>query len=108
MYKLGAISHNVFKEYRNNLTQVIRAAKSSYYRQIFSNFRTNTKKIWQTINEIKGNTHNKTTIMTLQYNNSLLNSPSDIFEAFSNYFSNIAPQLDSNLPQSNTNPIYYI
>ena len=55
MYKLGTVSHNIFKQYRNNLTQVIRAAKSNYYRQIFSNFRTNTKKIWQTINKMKGN-----------------------------------------------------
>ena len=43
MYKMGTISHDIYKQYRNNLTQVIRVAKSNHYRQIFSNFRTNKK-----------------------------------------------------------------
>ena len=108
MYKLGNISHDRFKQYRNNLTQVIRSAKLNYYRQIFINFKTNTKKIWQTINQIKGNSYKKNTTKSLQFNNVMLNDPSDISEAFSNYFSSIAPKLDSNLPQSNTNPKDYI
>lgn len=107
-YKLGIITHNHFKQYRNTLTQVIRFAKINYYRQIFSNFRNNTKKIWQTINELKGNTYNKNSINTLHYKDSILSNPLEISEAFSSYFSNIAPELDSKLPQSNKNPKDYL
>ena len=103
IYKLGTIPHHVFKHYRNNLTQVIRSAKWSYYRQIFSNFRTNTKKIWQIINEIKGNSCNKNNPKTLHYDNTEFSNPRDISEAFSKYFSNIAPHLDNKLPRSNRN-----
>ena len=38
----------------------------------------------------------------------MLNKPLDIAEAFSNYFSNIAPQLNNQLPNSNTNPNSYL
>lgn len=67
MYRLGIISHDIFKQFRNKLTQVIRTAKTNHYPQIFTNFRHNTKKIWQTINELKGNTYKTAAIKTLQY-----------------------------------------
>ena len=108
MYKLGTVSYDFFKQYRNQLTQVIRSAKANYYRQIFTNFKTNTRKVWQTINELKGNFHNIDTIKALQYDNKILNDPSDISQAFSNYFAKIAPDLDSNLALSNKNPKDYL
>lgn len=108
MYKLGTISHDTFKQYRNILTQVLRSAKTNYYRQIFVNFKNNTKKIWQTINELKGNTRNRNTTNTLFYENTLLKHPSDISKALNNYFSRIASDLDNNLPYSGTNPINYL
>ena len=108
MYKSGIVSHHIFKQYRNQLTQVVRQAKTNYYRQIFTNFKNNTKKIWQTINELKGNFHNINPIKTLKYDNKVLSDPLDISQAFSNYFSRIAPELDSKLPHSNINPIDYL
>lgn len=108
MYKLGIVSHHIFKQYRNQLTQVVRSAKTNYYRQIFINFKNNTKKIWQAINELKGNFQNKDTIKTLQYDNKVLSDPLDISHAFSNYFSKIAPDLESKLPHSNKNPLDYL
>ena len=103
MYKMGIISHENYKQYRNNLTQVIRTAKCNYYRNILCNFRNNTKKVWQIINEMKGNTSNKPNPKILHYNNTIFDNPKDISEAFSKYFSNIAPLLDNKLPQSNNN-----
>ena len=108
MYKLGTVSHDTFKQYRNILTQAVRSAKTNYYRQIFVNFKNNTKKIWQTINELKGNTRNRNTTNTLFYGNTLFKHPSDIAEAFNHYFSRIAIDLDNNLPYSCTNPKNYL
>ena len=108
MYKLGTVSHETFKQYRNYLTQIIRTAKINHYFQIFTNFRNNTKKIWQAINELKGNTNKVNNTKSLQYNNSILNDPSDISEAFSRYFSTIAPELDSKLPINNIEPKNYL
>lgn len=106
--KLGIITHETFKLYRNTLTQAIRLAKRNYYTNFFSEFKNNTKKIWQTINHLKGNTHKSTTINSLKVGNTTLYKPSDIAEAFSNHFSNIAPHLDNQLPKTNTNPNSYL
>ena len=108
MYKIGTVSHETFKQYRNHLTQIIRASKMNHYFQIFPNFRNNTKKIWQTINELKGNTNKVNNIKSLHYNNSLLTDSSDIAEAFTRYFSTIAPELDRRLPHTNINPKDYL
>ena len=108
MYKLGTVSHDTFKQYRNVLTQAVRSAKNNYYRQIFINFKNNTRKIWQTINELKGNTCKRNTTNTLMYKNTLFKHPLDISEAFNNYFSRIALDLDNSLPHSSTDPKYYL
>lgn len=106
MYKLGTATYDTFKRYRNNLTQVIRTAKTQYYLKKFTNFRNNNKKkkIWQTINKLKGNTHEETNINSLQFNDTVFRDPSHIAEAFSKHFSTIAPKLDSNLPNRDENP----
>lgn len=106
--KLGIISHATYKIYRNNLTKAIRNAKCNYYSNFFSDFKNNTKKIWQAINTLKGNSQENTKINSLKLSTTELNKPLDIAEAFSTYFSNIAPQLDSQLPNSNVNPNSYL
>ena len=108
MHKQGLVSHNHYKLYRNNLTRITRVAKSNHYRQIFCNFKNNTKKIWQTINEIRNNKHSKHNVTTLKLNDTTLDKPMDIAEAFNNYFCNIAPELDSKLPKTDRNPIHYL
>ncbi len=86
MYKLGTVTHDIFKQHRKVLTQVIRSFKTNYYRQIVINFKNNTKKKWQTINELKGITSYKNTTNALFYENTVFKRPADIAEAFSNYF----------------------
>ena len=108
MYKQGTISHFVYKQYRNLLTFLIRTAKQNYYNQIFCSFRNNTKKIWKTINEMRGKKRLKTKITTLNHNNLILDKPEDIAEAFNEHFSNIAPKLNSKLPPATRNPCEYM
>ena len=108
MYKLGTVTHNFYKQYRNNLTQVIRAAKSNHYHRIFCNFKNDTKKIWKTINELRNSKLSKNNLTSLQYNDNIFDNPKDIAEAFNNYFCNIAPELNSKLPKSPKNPVHYL
>ena len=64
--KLGIISHDTYKIYRNNLTQAVRLAKCNYYSNFCCAFKNNTKKIWETINTLKGNSHKGTRINSLK------------------------------------------
>ena len=107
MFKLGVVIHKYYKQYRNNLTQVIRRAKANHYHQILCNFKNNTKKICRTINELKGNSCTKSNLASLQYNTIIFDNSLNISKAFNNYFSNFAPELNK-LPKSNKNPNHFL
>ena len=74
---------------------------------IFTNFKNNTSKIWNTISQLKNN-YKRTYLNYINYNNKILTTPEDISEAFNQYFVNIAPQLDNNIPLSNTDPVSFL
>ena len=44
--KLGRVTFQYYKAYRNQLNQLLKKAKSDYFLQTFANFKNNTKKIW--------------------------------------------------------------
>ena len=46
--------------------------------------------------------------MTLNHNGSSISDPSAIAEIFNNDFSNIASNLDSDIPHSNISPLYFL
>ncbi len=52
--------------------------------------------------------HKSTSKNSLKIGTTTLSKPFDIAEAFSNYFSNIAPHLNNQLPNSNINPNSYL
>ena len=106
--KLGLVSEEFYKRYRNQVSLLIKISKSNYYNNIFTNFKSNTKKIWQTIRELSNKTNSKCKVSTLNHNGTTLKDPKDIAEALNNYFCNIAPELDCKLPPSNINPIHYL
>ena len=92
-----------YKTYRNHLTNIIRHTKKNYYLQRFSDFRLSTRKLWDTINELKNsNTKYNSTVSTVIHNNQTKNTPLEIAEAFNDYFSNIAPELAHQLPPTET------
>ena len=106
-YKIGAISENYYKQYRNTLNKVIKNAKEAHYMAIFTNFKNDTRKIWNTINELKNNPK-KNFLHHISYNNKILDNPQEIAEAFNEYFVNISPNLDKNIPPTNENPLRFL
>ena len=106
--KLGRVTFEYYKAYRNHLNQLIKKAKSDYYLKTFANFKNNTHKIWLTIKQINNYRKPKSNISNLVHNGATLENSADIAEAFNEYFSNIAPMLDNELPVSNTDPTSYL
>ena len=85
-YKLGIIEIDIYKQYRNHLTNLIKQSKKNYYLKKFSDFRLSTRKIWDTINELTNSNKTKTSpTNSVILNNNIMNSPYDISEAFNTY-----------------------
>ena len=87
------LDHDTYNTYRNHLTNIIKRTKANYYRQKISNFKLNTKTIWEIIYDI-GNTKSKiqTTTKSISVNSQSINKP------HKKYFSKIAPKLVDELP----------
>ena len=106
-FKIGAVSEFTYKEYRNTLNRLISRAKQSYYMKIFTNFKNNTRTIWNAINQLTNN-YKKSSVHSIDHNNELLTTPQKIAEAFNDYYVNIAPNLDHKIPPSTANPLEFL
>ena len=107
-FKVGAITEGEFKQYRNRLNRIIKDAKQTYYISIFTNFKNNTRKIWDTINSFHRKNIRNITTDHIFHDNSNLTNPIQIAEAFNEFYTNIAPDLDSKLPPAFSDPLNFL
>ena len=106
--KLGLITPETFRLYRNNFNNIIRFAKQNYYKNLFSSFRYNTKKLWQAVNKLTKKSVCRTNKITIVNNNKIITDPKIVANEFNNFFTNIASELDSKLPTSEIDPMTYL
>ena len=99
----GLVSHADYAIYRNKVTSLLRKCKQTYYNRIFSRNMGNVKACWKLINKICKDSQNKS-IKKINFNGTTYNNPSDIAESFNKYFTKIAEDLASNLPNSADSP----
>lgn len=107
-FKVGIVTEDFYKQYRNTLSQTIRRAKQSYYFNMLNNFKNDTKKIWMIINQLTNKKHKTTNIDDIIFKNKKLNDPLDIAKAFNEFYANIAPDLDRTLPPSSIDPLNFL
>lgn len=88
------------KKYRNYLNTLIKSTKRNYCLRRFSDFRVNTRKIWETIHELSNNKTKKNSTTNSVFYNQIIDAPEQISDAFNDCFSNVAPELASKLPST--------
>jgi hypothetical protein len=96
----------IYKQYKNKLNHIIRAAKKKHYEEQLIKYKHDTKVIWKTLNEIMN--RNKTSSMLPKefIGNSpgeKITDPKSIANRFNGYFVNIGPGLAKKLSNSKTN-----
>ena len=98
-----------FKEYNNTYTKIIRKAKHKYYNDKFKEFSKDSKKTWQTINEILGRKKGFNDIpQRFVSNDKILSGSLEIAEGFNEFFVNIGPNLAKSIPLSNKHFYEYL
>ena len=107
-FKIGSVPSEDYKKYRNTLNKVINTAKKDYYIMQFTNFKNNTKKIWEKIKELKNYCLDKKFTEYIKLNNKNITDKIEIANSFNKYYANIAPSLDKLLPKSSIDPITYL
>ena len=99
-----------YKQFRNHTNNEIKRAKRLYFANNLDLDKHNMKKTWNLINELNSrNYRNTTNIKEVKIGNQVLNSPSQIAEAFNAYFSNVGSNLADEIPSnSDFNPVNYL
>ena len=106
-YKNGIVTFDHYNSFKNNITTTLRLAKNSYFQRKFTECSNSSRDRWKTLNcLIRCKKTSKD--VTLNHNGSLISGPSAIAEIFKNYFSNIASNLDSDIPHSNISSLYFL
>ena len=102
----GRIDRVRYTDFRNMLNNQLREAKASYFDNKFNDCYGNIKKMWDIINCTIKKRHSYRKV-SLCDDGILVNSD-EIPNKFSNYFSNIADQLVTNIPDGETNVNMYL
>ena len=104
-YINGTVTFDHYNSFKNNFTTTLRLAKIAISRGN-SECSNNSRVTWKTLNcLIRCKKTSKD--VTLNHNGSPISDPSGIGEVFNNYFSNIASNLDRDIPHSNISPLYF-
>ena len=106
--KLGNVNNDQYNSYRNRLNALIRLTKRNYYLNVFSNFRNQTKKLWQTINSMTKTSASHTKLNAIIRDGKLLSKAKDISNAFNDFFVNVGRNLDEKLPQPLHDPLSFL
>ena len=107
-FKIGQISENEYKSYKNRLVNLLKTAKKRYYINLFNNFKTNTRKLWHALNKLTGKNYRQSKIDNLIVNNEVIYKPREISETFNNFFANVSSDLAKQLPNSESDPLKYL
>ena len=115
LYK-ASITHNAtdidrerYITYRNNFNKTKRAVYIHYYTSRATDFKNNTKKLWQLLNSIINKTRHRGSIIPYITIDSLKTyHPSKIANAFEKFYSNLGKDLATKIPKGNFNVDHYL
>ena len=106
--KLGLISNELNRQYRNKLNSVIRIAKQRYFLHLFELNKNDIKQTWKVIKKLLSQSPRVKRIKNIMINGNIKDDSSDIVNGFSDYFAGIAKSLDSKIPRTNQSPLVYV
>ena len=86
-----------FRKQRNIVNNEIRLAKQSYYHNSFNEYKVNSRKTWQTINELTSRKSGKESVTSLKVNGVSITNPTMLSNEFNNHFATIGSKLASNI-----------
>ena len=97
---------NNFKRLRNEVNNAIKNVKKSYYYKTFEVYNGNSRKTWETINEVTRRKSDKAEINELELNGTRITNSTA--EGFNNFFAEIGPELSRDIEEVGTSFDEYI
>ena len=110
MYKKGDIEFDIYNNYKNHCTKILKKSKSVYFRNKFESARNNVKAMWRNVNQILNRKSKKSQFFSLKdgNNNCSIDNQGRVCEMFADYFARVAVDLETKIPSSDISPLSYI
>ena len=89
-----------YRTVRNNLNNLLQQAESNYYKNLIQSNISDSKKTWQTLNEILNRSpkNSNANINEIFYDDKTIKNPKEIAEAFNDYFTKAPKKIAESLP----------
>ena len=98
-----------YHKYNKQLQKIKRASKKMYYQTKCIEFRSNTRKLWKTINKLCNSQNDKSSVISLlKIGDRRCGNSQLIADEFGNYFSNVGESYANKITQSNKNIREYL
>ena len=108
-YKMGIISKETNTTYRNLLNKVIRRAKRSYYADKFKNASGDiVVRTWRNIRRILSTNKCPKNTKSIFVHGNLVDDPLLMAEHFNDFFTNVAANLEREIPMTSESPLKYV
>ena len=111
LWKSNRFPTHLYKQYRNQVTNIIRNAKQHYYLEKFNRMKNNIKGTWKVINTILCPSKIgkfKGIIKKIIWNNVEHTNQNDIAETFNSYFVRVGQQVQESMSTNNIDPLAYM
>ena len=104
LYRMGLVSFEDHKSFRNRVNSIISGMKKKYYRNLFQSCVSDAKKTWSSIRDVLGVDSKSKAIKKLVIGNSEIKTESEICESLNDYLHAIPLKLDSKISRSEGDP----
>ena len=88
---------SLLKKLRHIVNSEIRLAKQAYYQNSFNQYTGDSRKTWQTINELTSRESGKTAVTSLKVNGVTITNPTELSNEFNDHIAAIGPRLSLNI-----------
>ena len=106
--KRNRISNEIYKNYKNRLSHLLKVSEKQYYQESLEKHRSNMRKTWEIIKMVINKNKNKTTNSEFLVNNRLTTDKTKVANGFNKYFVNVGATLAKAIAKPNVSPMHYI
>jgi len=107
-YKQGEVSFQLYNIFKNQVTSILRKAKSKFFLDKFHSKSNDVRGTWKTINSLIGRSNKGSAPSEILTNAGTVSDPMTIAECFNSYFTHVPTELESKIPNSDVSPLSYM
>jgi len=107
-YRRGIVTFEEYNTYKNQVTRMIRNAKSRYFVYKFESALGNARESWKLLKTLIGGGRKRDPPDRIASETGILTDPGIIADHFNSYFANVAVNLEKNIPPTNESPLNFM